>query len=100
VIFRRRFRDVVRRQLELFELENADLLRRCDEALRAYDRAERDDAEEAYGDYHDLVDEATGELVELRDNYSMVLDEETAEAYEYEFNRAVVKRFRRFSLEL
>ena len=100
MIFRRRFSDVVHRQLELFERDNADLLRRCDEALRAYDRAERDEAEEAYGDYHDLVDEATGELVELRDNYSSVLDEDTAEAYEHEFNRAVIKRFRRFSLEL
>ena len=100
MIFRRRFGDVVKRQLELFERENADLLRRCDEALLAYDRADRDDAEELYGDYHDLIDEATGELVELRDHYAFALEEDTAEEYEYEFNRAVLKRFRRFSLEL
>jgi len=50
--------------------------------------------------YHDLVDEATGELVELRDHYAFALDEDTAEAYELEFNQAVLKRFRRFSLEL
>jgi len=99
-MFRRRFRDVVHRQLELFEREHADLIRRCEQAERGYDRADREDAEERYGDYADLVDEATEELAALRDNYASALEEEAAVAYEQEFNRAVVKRFRRLALEI
>ena len=45
MIFRRRFSDVVDRQLELFAREHAELIRDCDDAERAYDRAPRDEAE-------------------------------------------------------
>jgi hypothetical protein len=100
MIFRRPFGDVIRRQLDLFEREQAELLRRCQEAERTYDRADRDDAEELYGDYADLVWEAAGELAALRDHYAAALDEEAAEVYEAEFKRAAVKRFRRIALEL
>ena len=100
MIFRRPFNDLIRRQLDLFREEHADLLRRCKEAEREYDRADREDAEELYGDYADLVWEAAGELAALRDNYASTLDEEAAEAYEGEFKRAAVKRFRRIALEL
>ena len=52
MIFRRnRFGDLVRRQLDLFEEDEAELLREAETAARAYDEAEREDAEEAYGDY-------------------------------------------------
>ena len=100
MIFRRRFGDVVRRQLDLFERENTDLIRRCREAERAYDRADREDAEELYGDYADLVDEATEELAGLRDAYAAGLDEQAVEPYEQEFNRGVLKRFRSFALDI
>ena len=51
MIFRRnRFGDLVRRQLDLFEEDEADLLQEAETADRAYDEAEREDAEEAYGD--------------------------------------------------
>jgi hypothetical protein len=100
VIRRGRFRDVVRRQLDLFEQEQADLILRADAAARAYRDADRDDAEEHYGDYADVVDEATDELASLRDHYAAALDPELAETYEQEFNRAVLKRFRRFALEI
>lgn len=100
MILRRRFADVVRRQLDLFEREHADLLRRCAEAERAYDHADRDEAEERYGDYMDLVDEGTEALAELRDNYASTLDEEAAEEYERSFNRAVLKRLKPFAIDL
>jgi hypothetical protein len=98
VILRRRFTDVIRRQLDLFEQDHADLLHRCAEAKRAYDAADRDDAEERYGDYMDLVDEGTEELSDLRDHYAAALEEPAAEEYAGAFNRAVLKRFRHFEL--
>ena len=97
---RRRFADLISRQLDLFEEEQAGLIRECAEAERAYDRADRDEAEEAYGDYADLVETGTELLADLRDAFKLTLDEETAEQYEAEFNRAVVKRLPRFGLEI
>ncbi len=97
---RRRFADLISRQLDLFEEEQAELIRECVEAERAYDRADRDEAEERYGDYVDLVETGTELLADLRDNFAASLDEETAEDYEAEFNRAVLKRLPRFALEI
>jgi hypothetical protein len=100
VIFRRRFRDVVARQLDLFAEERAGLLAEAEDAERAYDEAERDDAEEAYGDYLLVVEAGTEALADLRDTYARTLDEETAPEYERTFNRAAAKRFPRFAAEL
>jgi hypothetical protein len=100
VLRRRRFADVVSRQLDLFARENAGLIADCEAAERAYDRAERDEAEERYGDYMDLVETGTELLAELRDNFARTLDEDAAEEYETDFNRAVVKRFPRFALQI
>jgi hypothetical protein len=97
---RRRFADLISRQLELFEQEQADLIGDCVEAEEAYNRADRDDAEELYGDYVDLVETGTELLADLRDTFKRTLDEETAEEYEAEFNRAVVRRLPRFGLEI
>jgi tRNA G10 N-methylase Trm11 len=95
-----RFADLIRRQLELFEREQAVLIAECEEAERAYDAADRGEAEERYGEYLDLVETGTELLADLRDNFKRTLDEETAEEYEAEFNRAVVKRLPRFALEI
>lgn len=97
---RRRFADLISRQLDLFEQEQAELIQDCVEAERAYDRADRDEAEERYGDYVDLVETGTELLADLRDAFKLTLDEDTAEEYEAEFNRAVVKRLPRFGLEI
>ena len=97
---RGRFGEAIDRQLTLFEREQAALIRECDDALRAYDRAERDEAEELYGDYVDLVETGTELLADLRDTYATTLDAETAEEYEQEFNRAVARRLPRFGLEI
>ena len=92
--------DVISRQLALFVRDNLDLLEACDAAERAYDRAERDEAEERFGDYQELVEDGTEILAELRDNFASTLDEDTAEEYELAFNRAVAKRLPRFGLEI
>jgi len=100
VIFRKRFADVVSRQLGLFEREHAGLIADCVAAERAYDRADRSEAEERYGDYVDLVETATELLADLRDGYAATLEGETADEYEAAFNRAVLKRLPRFALEI
>ena len=96
----RRFVDLVERQLELFEAEHAGLLRDCDAALDAYNAAPRDDAEERYGDYVDLVDAAREALVDYRDTYARTLDQDAAEEYEQVFNGLARKRLPRLALEL
>jgi hypothetical protein len=97
---KRRFADLVSRQLDLFADEHADLLREVAAAERAYDRAERDEAEERYGEYADLVETGTELLADLRDHYKATLDEQVAEEYEATFNRAVVRRLPRFAPEI
>ena len=97
---RGRFGNVISRQLDLFERDQAELVRECDEAEAAYDRAPRDEAEERYGDYQDLVETGTELLADLRDNFASTLGDEAAEQYEAEFNRAVGRRLPRFSLEI
>jgi hypothetical protein len=101
VIFRRRrFADVIARQLDLFEREHTDVLAEAQERLEAYNRAERDEAEELYGDYVDAVETGTEILADMRWEYIRTLDEESAEEYEAEFNRAVAKRLPPFGLEI
>jgi hypothetical protein len=101
VIFRRRpFPDTIERQLALFARDEAALLEEVAEAERAYERAERDEAEERYGDYVDLVETATEALADIRDHFAATLDEPTNERYRAAFNRAVAKRWRPFALEL
>ena len=97
---RSRFAEVIGRQLDLFVRDQLELLEACDEAERAYDRAERDEAEERFGDYQELVEDGTEILAGLRDNFASTLDDESAEEYENAFNRAVVKRLPRFGLEV
>jgi len=97
---RGRFAEVIGRQLDLFVRDNLELLEACDAAERAYDRAERGEGEERFGDYQELVEDGTEILAGLRDNFASTLDDETADEYVDEFNRAVVKRLPRFGLEL
>jgi hypothetical protein len=89
---RPRFSDVIRRQLELYEAENGDLLDRIDAAKRAYDRAGTGEAEEAYGEYMDLVEEAEDGLLDLRDRYAETMAARDRRVYEREFWRAAEKR--------
>jgi hypothetical protein len=99
-VLNRRFAELIARQLDLFVRDNLELLEACDEAERAYDRAGREEAEERFGDYQELVETGTEILADLRDNFASTLDETAAEEYEDAFNRAVVKRLPRFGLEI
>ena len=101
MIFRRdRFGDVIRRQLDLFALDHRFVIEEVDERLDAYNRADRDEAEELYGDYVDAVETGTEILADIRDAYSRNLEEGIDDQYEREFNRAVLKRWPHFALEI
>jgi hypothetical protein len=95
-----RFVELVERQLSLFEEEHAGLLADVEAALGAYDRAPRDEAEERYGDFLDLVETGTDELIELRETFAATLDTVGALEYESVFNDLARKRLPRFGLEL
>ena len=97
---RPRFTDLISRQLDLFEREHRGLIDNCVAAERTYNRAARDQAEERYGDYVDLVETGTEVLADLRDNFASTLDDDAADEYAAAFNHAVLKRFRRFALEI
>jgi len=95
-----RFAELIARQLDLFEQEDAEFLRRLDDAERAYDGADREDAEEVYGRYQELVEHGTEALAEMRDAYSRTLDADDAQDYLAEFNQTVIDRMPRFGLEI
>jgi hypothetical protein len=98
-MFRRtRFGDLIRRQLDMFEEEHGDEIAETAKRLKEYNSGERDDAEELYGDYADSVDWVKEGLEELRDTYQRTLDADAGDEYEREFDRAVAKRWPRFSL--
>jgi hypothetical protein len=101
MIFRRRFSAVIARQLDVFAIDEREgLLAEVDEMKRKYDAADREDAEEAYGDYVDVVEAATEALADMRDRFKRALDEDADEEYEEAFNRAVKKRWPPFGLEI
>jgi hypothetical protein len=98
-MFRRaRFTQVIQAQLDLFEREHADVVDEAQERLEAYNRAERDEAEELYGDYVDAVETGTEILADLRDHYARSLED--PDGYLREFNRAVARRLPAFALEI
>lgn len=91
MIFRSQFKRVVDSQLDLFARENEVLLKRISDALAEYNRAERDDAEELFGEYMDAHAVAAEILEEMRDHYARTLDD--PDGYVDAFNRAVQKRW-------
>ncbi len=90
-----RFTDVVERQFDLLDREEADLLIEMVEAEARWNRAGRDEAEEAYGDYQLVVDAVADRLLELREAYGSTLDPDGAAEYRATFNRLAARRFRR-----
>ena len=91
MIFRRgRFSEVIGRQLDLFELDHGDVIEEAADKLAAYNRAERDEAEEAFGEYMDAHALLAEILADMRDHYARTLDD--PDAYAAEFNREVKKR--------
>jgi hypothetical protein len=98
-MFRRsRFAEVIRAQLDLFVRDHPDVIAEVNARLDAYNRADRDQAEELYGDYVDAVETGTEILADVRDHYARSVDD--PDKYIAEFNRAVVKRLSAFALEI
>jgi hypothetical protein len=99
VTFRRsRFTAIVDTQLDVFAREHRDLLDEVQQRLVAYNRADRTDAEELYGDYADAVDAAAETLAEMRDHYARTVDR--PDEYERAFNRAAARRFPEYAHDL
>jgi len=97
---RSRFGEVIDRQLALFVREHGDVIEESDAKLRLYNAADRDNAEELYGDYLDAVETGTEILADLRDNFAQTLGESESEQYLAEFDRAVAKRLPEYALEI
>ena len=95
-----RFTDLIERQLTFFVEDNADLIAACDQAERAYDDAGREEAEERYSEFLELVEEAVDALAEIRDTYAQTLEGDVAVDYEQAFDREVGTRMPRFTLGL
>lgn len=85
------------RQLDLFEVDEADLLAEIAEAEQAWNRASREDAEDAYGDYQLAVDRAADILLDIRESYAATVDETHADEYRSNFNARAGRRFRRLT---
>lgn len=96
MIFRRgRFGELVRRQLDLFAEDEAELLRELEIAERAYDTAEREDAEEAYGDLQLVYEAVVDRLGDVRDRYAQTMEDDSRRAYETTFDREARRRYPR-----
>jgi hypothetical protein len=96
ILRRRRFHDVVERQLDLFESET-ELLTEAAETDAAWTTAAADDSEELYGDHQLVVDAIGDALHEIRETYAATLDESTADAYRAAFDTSARKRFGRYA---
>ena len=94
---RGRFGDLVERQLDLFEADEAALLSEAEDADTRWTNAAREETEELYGDYQLVVDQIAEQLLDIRETYASSLDERTGSRYRVEFNRAAVSRFRRYA---
>ena len=100
MIFRRRFGELIDRQLDLFEQDNADLFDRVEDAEDEYRRGGRDESEELFGDLQEVLTEGTDALIALRETYAETLDGDAVDEYAAAFNFAVLRRFPQFALEL
>ena len=90
---RRRFAEVIARQLDLFEREHGELLAELGGRLEAYRRAPADEAEERYAAYDDLLDDGRDALAALRDGFKWTLDDDARDEYEAAFNREAARLF-------
>jgi hypothetical protein len=95
---RSRHKTVADAQIDLFLREHADLMQRIDDLRDTYNAADRDEAEEAFGDYSDAHAVAAELLEEMRDAYARTVDD--ADLYVEAFNRAVKRRLPETATEL
>ena len=92
MIFRRKpFAELIERQLDLVAADDADLLADVAARRREHAAAEREDAEEAFGDYQLALEALKDRLTDVRDAYAATLED--PEPYEGAFERAAVRRW-------
>ena len=89
---RRRFGDLIDRQLAFVVEEERWLLDDVDASRAAWVAAPRDEAEERFGDYQLALEALKDRLTEIRDTYAATLED--PDEYEREFEREVVRRWR------
>ena len=94
---RKRFDDLVTRQLDLFETDEAALIAEAEKADATWTNASRGETEEFYGDYQLVVDALGERLHDIRETYASSLDERTGAEYRAAFSKAALKRFRRYA---
>jgi hypothetical protein len=91
---RRRFRDVVRRQLAMFHEEEQQLVTEARRELRAYhDSRDPAEAQAHYARYDDLCEDAEDFLVEMRDSMAASMDADRSRHYRAEFDRQARSRY-------
>ena len=95
---RSRFAKVIDAQLDLFVREHRDVIDEAADRLELYNRADRSEAEELYGDYVDAVETGTEILADMRDHYGATMDD--GDEYASAFNRAVAKRLPQFAADI
>jgi hypothetical protein len=95
---RSRFASLIDSQLDLFEREHREVIEEVGARLEAYNRADRAEAEELYGDYVDAVETGTEILADMRDHYAATVDD--PDDFIRTFNRAVAKRLPEYALEI
>jgi hypothetical protein len=90
-MFRRsRFTKLAATQIDLFLREHRAVVTDVEDRFDAYNRADRAEAEELYGDYVDAIDAGGEILADMRDHFASTLDD--ADEYVGAFNRIVRKR--------
>jgi hypothetical protein len=100
VIFRRRrFRELVDRQLDLFEADT-ELLDEAAAADAAWSQAGAEESEERYGEYQLVVDAIGEALYEIRETYAATVPTDAADEYRTAFDKAARKRFGRLVMFL
>ena len=93
ILRRGRFHELVQRQLDVFEVDETELLEDASESDAAWTNASPDVTEELYGDYQLVLEAVVDCLEELRDTYAASLDEQTRGEYEQAFARGARRRF-------
>jgi hypothetical protein len=97
ILRRRRFRDLVELQLDVFANDESALLTDGAVADAAWTNADADESEELYGAYQLLVDAIGERLYDIREAYAATLDDSTAAEYRRAFAKSARKRFGRFA---
>ena len=92
---RRKFRDLVRRQIALFQTDHVELITRAREARRQYARtADPNEAHEHYITHDDLSEDVEEHLYDMCERYAANIDPARVDYYIAEFNRQAWRQFR------